>query len=290
MIRSGAGKGEAMYVTTFEKSGSKVRLDDISTDPPKDLSREEAERKFNELGDELFELQDLLWGARMHSVLVILQGRDSAGKDGVIKRVVGCLNPRGVQVVSFGVPTREEAEHDFLWRVHRHAPRKGEFSIFNRSHYEDVLVVRVHNLVPKSIWGERFGHIADFEELLVEHNTIVLKYFLHISKKEQEKRLKEREIDRRTAWKLNVNDWKERERWDDYTEAYEDAISRTARERAPWNIVPADAKWFRNLVIAQSIAQALRPYRKIWQEKLDQDGAKAKAELDAYFRERSHGT
>ncbi|MCK6592910.1 MAG: polyphosphate kinase 2 family protein, partial [Polyangiaceae bacterium] len=248
-----------MYVTTFEKSGSKVRLDDISTDPPKDLSREEAERKFNELGDELFELQDLLWGARMHSVLVILQGRDSAGKDGVIKRVVGCLNPRGVQVVSFGVPTREEAEHDFLWRVHRHAPRKGEFSIFNRSHYEDVLVVRVHNLVPKSIWGERFGHIADFEELLVEHNTIVLKYFLHISKKEQEKRLKEREIDRRTAWKLNVNDWKERERWDDYTEAYEDAISRTARERAPWNIVPADAKWFRNLVIAQSIAQALRP-------------------------------
>lgn len=246
-----------MYVTTFEKSGSKVRLDDISTDPPKDLSREEAERKFNELGDELFELQDLLWGARMHSVLVILQGRDSAGKDGVIKRVVGCLNPRGVQVVSFGVPTREEAEHDFLWRVHRHAPRKGEFSIFNRSHYEDVLVVRVHNLVPKSIWGERFGHIADFEELLVEHNTIVLKYFLHISKKEQEKRLKEREIDRRTAWKLNVNDWKERERWDDYTEAYEDVLERTSTDDAPWYLVPADRKKTRDLLVAQVVVETL---------------------------------
>ena len=278
-----------MYVTTFEKAGSKVRLDEISTAPPKGVSREEAEKKFGDLGDELFELQELLWGARTHSVLVILQGRDSAGKDGVIKHVVGCLNPRGVEVVSFGVPTREESEHDFLWRVHRHTPRKGEFSIFNRSHYEDVLVVRVHNLVEKSIWGERYGHIADFEELLMEHNTIVLKYFLHISKGEQEKRLKEREVDRRTAWKLTANDWKERERWDEYTEAYEEAISRTSRERAPWTIVPADAKWFRNLAVARSIVEALRPNRKTWQEKLDADGAKAKAELEAYRRERSLG-
>ena len=276
-----------MYITTFEKAGSKVRLDDISTRPPQGVSREEAEKKFGDLGDELFELQDLLWGARTHSVLVILQGRDSAGKDGVIKHVVGCLNPRGVEVTSFGVPTREEAEHDFLWRVHRHTPRKGEFSIFNRSHYEDVLVVRVHNLVPKSLWGERYGHIADFEKLLAEHNTIVLKYFLHISKDEQEKRLKEREVDRRTAWKLNAGDWREREKWDEYTEAYEEAISRTSRERAPWHVVPADSKWFRNLTIARSVVEALRPHRKTWQEKLDEDGAKAKAELEAYRRERS---
>ena len=197
-------------------------------------------------------------------VLVVLQGRDGAGKDGAIKHVVGSLNPRGVSVVSFGVPTAEEREHDFLWRVHRHAPRLGEFSIFNRSHYEDVLVVRVHDLAPKKLWKERFGHIADFEELLAEHGTIVLKYFLHITRDEQEQRLLEREEDSETAWKLNANDWKEREYWDDYTEAYEDAIARTSTPHAPWTVVPANAKWYRNLVIAESIAAALRERRKDW--------------------------
>ena len=278
-----------MFVTEFDKKGAKVRLHEISTDPPKNVSREEAADELKSLGEELFDLQDLLWGARTHSVLVVFQGRDTAGKDGVIKNVVGFLNPRGVQVVSFGVPTKEESEHDFLWRVHRHAPRKGEFSIFNRSHYEDVLVVRVHNLLPESQWKERYGHIRDFEELLSEHNTIVLKYFLHISKGEQEKRLKERELDRRKAWKLNPNDWKEREKWDEYTEAYEEAISRTSHERAPWNIVPADAKWFRNLAVARSIVSALRPHKETWQEKLDADGKRAMAELEAYRRQSKRG-
>jgi PPK2 family polyphosphate:nucleotide phosphotransferase len=279
----------AMNVTRFDKKNSDVKLNKLSTEPPKGISREEAEARLHKLGEEIFDLQDLLWGARTHAVLIVLQGRDTAGKDGAIKHVVGALNPRGVNVVSFGVPTREEVEHDFLWRIHRHAPRKGEFAIFNRSHYEDVLVVRVHGLVPESIWKERYGHIADFEELLTEHNTIVIKYFLHISKDEQEKRLREREADATKAWKLNVNDWRERERWDDYTEAYEIAIGRTSHERAPWIIVPADAKWFRNLVIADTMVSALRPYRKIWEDKLEADGKRARAELEAYRSERKKG-
>src|SRR4051812_11430663 len=143
-----------MHIPVFDKEGASVKLGDISPEPPKGVSREEADERFAKLSEDLFNLQDLLFAARTHSVLVVLQGRDSAGKDGTIKHVVGSLNPRGVQVVSFGVPTREEAEHDFLWRVHRHAPRKGEFAFFNRSHYEDVLVVRVHGLAPGSVWKE----------------------------------------------------------------------------------------------------------------------------------------
>jgi PPK2 family polyphosphate:nucleotide phosphotransferase len=271
-----------MSVKVFEKQGANVRLDAISADPPKGMTREKAEKRFATLGQELFDLQDAMFGSKVNSVLVVLQGRDSAGKDGAIKHVVGCLNPRGVIVTSFGVPTPEERQHDFLWRVHRHAPRQGEFSIFNRSHYEDVLVVRVHGLAPKSVWGERFGHIRDFEEMLAEHGTIVLKYFLHITKKEQEERLLEREESPETAWKLNPNDWKERDHWDEYTGAYEDAISRTAAKHAPWTIVPANAKWYRNLVIAESIAEALRGRRKDWNSTLEEMGRKGRAELEEY--------
>ena len=259
-----------------------MKLDDISTLPPRGVTKDSLRERFEALGAELFELQDALWGAKLNSVMVVLQGRDSAGKDGTIKHVAGCLNPRGVNVVSFGVPTEEERQHDFLWRVHRHAPRLGEFAIFNRSHYEDVLVVRVHGLAPKKLWKERYGHIADFEELLAEHGTIVLKYFLHISRKEQKERLLERERAAGTAWKLNVNDWKERERWDDYTEAYEDAISRTASPHAPWIVVPADKKWYRNYVVAQSIVETLRGYRKGWKRSLEEAGRKKRAELAAY--------
>jgi PPK2 family polyphosphate:nucleotide phosphotransferase len=268
--------------TFFDRPDAKVDLDELSAEPPKDLTREKAEPRFEALGQELFELQEEMFAAKVNSVLVVLQGRDTAGKDGTIKHVAGCLNPRGVNVVSFGVPTAEEREHDFLWRVHRHAPRLGEFSIFNRSHYEDVLVVRVHRLVPKALWRERYGHIADFEELLAEHGTIVLKYFLHITSEEQKKRLLEREADPAKAWKLNINDWKEREYWDEYTEAYEDAISKTAAKHAPWTVVPANAKWYRNLVIAESIVEALRAHRKGWRRKLEEMAAQAKAALAAY--------
>ncbi|MCS6911957.1 MAG: polyphosphate kinase 2 family protein [Myxococcales bacterium] len=266
----------------FDQPGVRIRLDELPTDPPKGTSRKEAEARLAELGEELFELQDLLWGARLHSLLVVLQGRDTAGKDGVIKTVAGYLNPRGVHVVSFGPPTQEELEHDFLWRVHRHTPRKGEVAIWNRSHYEDVLVVRVHGLTPASIWRERYGHICDFEELLAEHDTIVRKFFLHISHREQQARLLERERDPRKAWKLSVGDWREREHWDAYTEAYEEAISRCATPRAPWIVVPADAKWYRNLVVAEALVEALRPYRPVWEAHLDALGHKARAELAAY--------
>jgi PPK2 family polyphosphate:nucleotide phosphotransferase len=271
-----------MAQTVFDGQGEKVRLDRIPTEPPGGITKERARKRFEALGAELFELQDALWGAKVNSVMVVLQGRDSAGKDGAIKHVAGCLNPRGVSVASFGVPSDEERSHDFLWRVHRHAPRLGEFAIFNRSHYEDVLVVRVHGLAPRRLWKERYHHIADFEELLAEHGTIVLKYFLHISKKEQKKRLLERENDPKAAWKLNANDWTEREHWDEYTEAYEDAISKTAAPHAPWTVVPADAKWYRNLVIAESIVEALRRHRADWKKTLDEIARRRRAELAAY--------
>ena len=273
-----------MPKTFFDRPGDKVRLDDISAEPPKDMPREQAEPRLAELGQELFALQDEMFSAKASSVLVVLQGRDTAGKDGTIKHVAGYLNPRGVSVVSFGVPTAEERDHDFLWRVHRHAPRLGEFAIFNRSHYEDVLVVRVHGLVSKALWKARYGHIADFEAMLAEQGTIVLKYFLHITKREQKERLLEREKDPANAWKLNPNDWKERDCWDEYTEAYEDAISKTAAKHAPWTVVPANAKWYRNLVIAGSIVEALRAHRKGWRAKLKSMAAEAKAGLAAYRR------
>lgn len=271
-----------MPATLIDTAGRKVRLGDISAEPPKGMTRAKAEKRFAALGRELFELQDAMWGARVNGVLVVLQGRDSAGKDGTIKHVAGCLNPRGVSVTSFGVPTTEEREHDFLWRVHKHAPRRGEFALFNRSHYEDVLVVRVHDLAPKKLWQQRYGHIRDFEELLAEHGTIVLKYFLHITRDEQEERLLEREKEPETAWKLNPNDWKEREHWDEYTAAYEDAISKTAAPHAPWIIVPANSKWYRNLVVAESIVSALRDHRRNWDRKLEEMGKAGRAGLEAY--------
>ena len=278
----------ASYVTTFDDADKKVHLAELSTEPPKEVTRESAALLFSQFGAELFELQDLLWGARTHSVLIVLQGMDCAGKDGAIKHVAGYLNPRGVSVSSFGVPTREELEHDFLWRVHQRTPRKGEWTLFNRSHYEDVLVVRVENLIPEAQWKERYGHIRDFEELLSEHDTIIFKFFLHISRDEQKKRLLEREQDEHAAWKLNAGDWKARQKWDEYRDAYQDAIRRCASPSAPWHIVPADSKWFRNLAIAATIVEKLRPYKKLWRQKLDELGGRARAELAAYRADGGH--
>ena len=265
----------------FDAPG-KVDLDAISVDPPGDLSKKEARDRFEELNGELFELQDLMWGARTHSALVILQGRDAAGKDGAVKHVVGALNPRGIAVTSFGVPTEEERRHDFLWRVHRHAPAAGEMAIFNRSHYEDVLVVRVKGLAPPAVWKERYELINAFERTLVSASCILLKFFLHISKDEQKERLLAREKDVVDAWKLSIEDWRDRERWDGYTAAYEDAIGRCASEGAPWIVVPADAKWFRDLVIAESLLAALRPHRKQWRRTLDAEGKLLRHDLRAF--------
>ena len=265
----------------------KVSLDKLATEPPDAFDRDAAKQKLKELEDELGILQELMWGAREHSALIILQGRDTSGKDGTIKRVAGAFNPRGVNVVSFGVPTTEEAEHDFLWRVHRHAPRKGEIAIFNRSHYEDVLVARVHELVPKPLWKARYRHINDFEALLAEHGCIVVKIFLNISKREQRERLLERETEPTKAWKLDPTDWKERKLWPEYTGAYEDVFARCATPTAPWHIVPADSKTYRNLIVAEAIANALRPHQQGWVRALAAKGRlgkRALEDLDAKLR------
>jgi PPK2 family polyphosphate:nucleotide phosphotransferase len=259
--------------------GKRISLEELSTHPPKSLDKDDANKELSVLEEELGELQELMWGARKHGVLVVLQGRDTAGKDGTIKRVAGALNPRGVQVASFGVPTEEELQHDFLWRIHRHAPRKGEFSIFNRSHYEDVLVVRVHELVEESRWRARYGHIVDFETMLSQEGCVVLKFFLHVSKEEQRERLIDREKDPSKAWKLNPGDWKERRYWSEYTRAYEDVFALTSTECAPWHIVPADSKWYRNLAIAQAIVHALRPLKHGWVDELTERGKLGRAAL-----------
>jgi PPK2 family polyphosphate:nucleotide phosphotransferase len=277
-----------VYVKAIKRAGKRTRLDRISTKPPDSLSRKDATKRFRAIGQELFDLQDLMYGSRGNGVLVVLQGRDTAGKDGTIKHVVGSLNPRGVSIASFGVPTEEELEHDFLWRVHRHTPRLGEFSIFNRSHYEDVLVVRVHDLVPQAQWEERFELINAFERQLAHAGTIVLKFFLHISLDEQEKRLMAREREPAKSWKVNVADWRERAHWNEYTEAYEDVFARCTQPEAPWFIVPADKKWFRNLVVAEALCERLRPFRSRWWRKLDKEGQRRRAEVRA-FRQRDAG-
>ena len=265
----------------FDAPG-KVRLESIPADPPDSASKAKAKDRFDELSDELFELQDLMWGARTHSVLMVLQGRDAAGKDGTVKHLSGAFNPRGVMVTSFGVPTVEERQHDFLWRVHTRTPRAGEVGIFNRSHYEDVLVARVKKLVPPPVWKERYDLINAFEQTLTAADCIVLKFFLHITKQEQEERLLAREKDPNDAWKLSVEDWKDRERWDDYTEAYEDAIGKCASKNAPWIVVPANAKWYRNLVVAETLADAMRPHGKAWRQTLDAQGKLVRRDLKAW--------
>lgn len=267
-----------MHAIRIDES-KRISLEELSTHPPRSLDKDDANKELAVLEAELGELQELMWGARTHGVLVVLQGRDTAGKDGTIKRVAGALNPRGVQVASFGLPTEEELQHDFLWRIHRHTPRKGEFSIFNRSHYEDVLVVRVHELVKESRWRARYGHIVDFETMLSQEGCIVLKFFLHVSKEEQRQRLIDREKDPSKAWKLNPEDWKERRYWSEYTKAYEDVFAFTSTESAPWHIIPADSKWYRNLSVAQAIVHALRPHKQEWVDELTERGKLGRAAL-----------
>ena len=259
-----------------------VKLRDVDPEHDAGLNREEGEARLKKLSDEMTRLQELLYAAGQHSVLIVLQGRDTSGKDGTIKTVMGPLNSLGCQVASFKVPTAEELAHDFLWRIHKHTPGKGEIMIFNRSHYEDVLVVRVHKIVPDKVWRARYDHINCFEKLLVESNTIVLKFYLHISKQEQEKRLLEREQDATKYWKLSAGDWKEREYWNDYTRAYEDTLNRCSTPQAPWFIVPANKKWFRNLAVAEAIVSALKPYEKQWMMRLEEVGQKSKAEIEAF--------
>jgi PPK2 family polyphosphate:nucleotide phosphotransferase len=226
-----------------------------------------------------------MYAAGKNSVLMILQGMDTSGKDGAIRAVMANLNPQGCRVESFKVPTSHELAHDFLWRIHRVTPELGIFGVFNRSHYEDVLVVRVHELVPEEVWKGRYDQINHFESLLASSGTIVLKFFLHISKEEQEERLRAREEEVGKAWKLSAGDWREREHWDAYQAAYEDALSKCSTDAAPWYIVPADRKWFRNLAITETLVETLRPYRDSWKEALAAMSRARLAELAAYRAE-----
>ena len=220
----------------------------------------------------LSRLQELLWAARTHSVLVVLQGIDTAGKDGTIRHVFSGVNPQGCRVASFGVPTEEEAAHDFLWRVHRQAPARGELVVFNRSHYEAVLVERVHALVPPKVWRGRYAEINAFESLLSGAGTIVLKFFLHLSRKEQKKRLEAREEEPEKRWKADPRDWTERKLWGEYRKAFDDMLSKTSTRDAPWFVVPADHKWYRNLVIARTLVEALGRHERGWKKAVRERG------------------
>jgi PPK2 family polyphosphate:nucleotide phosphotransferase len=204
------------------------------------------------------QLQNLMYAERKRSVLVVLQGLDACGKDGVVRHILNGINPAGCRVVAFKQPTPEDLGHDFLWRVHPHVPAKGEVVIFNRSHYEDVLVVRVHQLVPPHVWSRRYGLINELERLLVvENHTAVLKFFLYISKDEQLARFKRRLDDPARRWKISESDYREREYWDDYAQAFEDMLTNTSTQHAPWFVIPSNNKWFRDLAVSQIITRTL---------------------------------
>ncbi|MBA4398876.1 MAG: polyphosphate kinase 2 family protein [Chloroflexi bacterium] len=242
------------------KEDEKVHLKHID---PGDTGKYDGEKDeglelLGRLNQELEKLQELLYAEHKHRVLVVLQGMDTSGKDGVIRHVFEGVNPQGVRVASFKVPTPEELDHDYLWRIHKQTPAKGEIVIFNRSHYEDVLVVRVHELVPEMVWKKRYNQIREFERHLVQEGTIILKFFLHIDLDEQKERLQARLDDPTKTWKFNPGDLKERAHWDKYIEAYEDAFNKTSTVEAPWYIVPANKKWYRNLVIASVLVDALK--------------------------------
>ena len=202
-------------------------------------------------------LQEMFYAEGKRSLLVVLQATDTGGKDGTIRHVFRGVNPQGVQVTSFKQPSTEELSHDFLWRIHQHTPPKGYIGVFNRSHYEDVLVVRVKNIVPKQVWSKRYQIINNFEESLVINGITVLKFFLHISKDEQKKRLEARRDDPKKQWKFSVDDVEKRAFWDDYVKAYEDVLTKCNTKHAPWHIVPADNKWYRNFIISSTIADKL---------------------------------
>ena len=241
---------------------AKVKLD--KRDPAytgKHKSHHDATKEIETYLQKLFRQQNLLYAERRHAILVVLQGLDAGGKDGTIKHVFTALNPQGTFVTSFKQPTPAELAHDFLWRVHQHAPGKGEIAIFNRSHYEDVLVTRVHKTIDKKTWTERYQRIREFESLLAENGTTILKFFLHISQEEQLERFAQRLDDPNRNWKISESDYAERPFWDDYIEAFEDAIRATSTKEAPWYVIPSNQKWFRNLAVSQIMADTMEDLR-----------------------------
>ena len=247
-----------MIQSLLVPAGGRVSLadyDPADTGPYPDKAATKAERQH--YVDRLRDLQEVLWAEDKHALLIVLQAMDAGGKDGTIKHVFHGVNPQGCKVTPFKVPSKEELDHDFLWRIHKAVPGRGQIGIFNRSHYEDVLVVRVDNLVPEEVWRQRYEQINHFEKLLYDTGTIILKFYLHISRKEQKKRFEARLENPAKVWKFSRDDVEKRQRWDDYMEAYEEALSRCSTPWAPWYIIPADRKWYRNLLVSQIIVEAL---------------------------------
>src|SRR4051812_26467238 len=239
--------------------GKKLKLSKRKPDEKGEFDdREEADKIVAKNLAKLSELQEVLYAESKRSILIVLQAMDAGGKDGTIRHIFSGVNPQGCQVTSFKSPSLLERSHDFLWRVHAQVPPKGMIGIFNRSHYEDVLIVRVHNTVPKDVWSKRYDHINNFERLLADEGTTILKFFLHISKDEQKQRLQARLDEKEKNWKFNPEDLAERKYWDDYMNAFEDAMEKTSTKQAPWYVVPSDRKWFRNWVISDTIVRALK--------------------------------
>lgn len=261
--------------------GARLKLADHDPARHGRLTRKRAEEELAALTDELADLQEELYGARKHAVLVVLQGTDTSGKDGTIKSVFRAVTPVGLRVVSFKAPTEEELAHHFLWRIDRALPPKGFIGIFNRSHYEDVIVPRVRSSDATDDWPARYEEIDEFERMLVRNGTLIVKLFLHISPEEQLERLLARERDVDKAWKLSPTDWRERTRWDRYVEAYEEAISRCNAPDSPWFVVPANRKWFRDVAVAQAVVETLRAHRDEWRALLRHLSAERLAELAA---------
>jgi PPK2 family polyphosphate:nucleotide phosphotransferase len=244
---------------------SKISLSDISTTGPKKIDKDEIKAETQEILSELDELQNLLYAEHKHSVLIVLQGMDASGKDGLVNHVMSRMNPLGIDVKPYKAPTPEEAEHDFLWRVHQHAPAKGMIQVFNRSHYEDILIQRVHKWIDDKTAFKRMDAINDFERLLTVHNnTRILKFYLHISPEEQQVRLEERVNNPRKMWKYNKNDQVEAKFWKKYMKMYEDAFN-TCNE-IPWIIVPADHNWYKEYIVAKTLRDTLKSFKMKYPE------------------------
>ena len=253
------------------RPGASFKLSDVDTGSrahaPGD--KDSIEPVLSDLGERLFDLNDRLWAEGRRSLLVVLQAMDTGGKDGTIRHVFRGVNPQAVRVASFKEPSEEELRHDFLWRIHRQAPAAGEIVIFNRSHYEDVLIVRVHQLVAEKIWRPRYKAIVDFERHLVESGTTVVKFWLHISPEEQKRRLEARLDDPAKRWKFKAGDLEERKRWPDYQAAAQEMLERTSTDAAPWHVVPADHKWYRNWVVSHVLVETLEAMDPTYPEEAD---------------------
>ncbi len=244
--------------THLVRPGQKVDVTDLPTRYDGPITKEEGQAEFTRLSAELGSLQETLYAEGKRSLLVVLQAMDAAGKDSTVRHVFGPINPAGCQVTSFKAPSKEELAHDYLWRVHQHAPVSGNIAVFNRSHYEELLIVRVRDFAPKDVWQQRYQHINAFENMLADEGTAVVKFMIHVSKDYQKERL-QRRLDRPDKhWKFNVEDLDERARWDDYMDAFSDVVSKCSTDAAPWYVIPSERRWYRNLAITRVLVDQLK--------------------------------